>query len=336
MRSLPVDAIDSAAAVTLAAVGRSFGAVTALRDVTAHIPRGEMFGLIGHNGAGKSTLFKMMLGLVAPSSGTLRVLGQDTGAPAFRQIRRRIGYLPESFVTYDNLSGSEVLQLFADLKQVPRSACAPLLDRVGLGAAAGRRVHTYSKGMRQRLGLAQALLGEPELIFLDEPTNGLDPEGIADFYDILRAVRARGATIVITSHILAEIQDRVDRLLILQGGRVAAQGTLAQLRAGMALPLEIVATLAPQRRVAAMVALASVEGAEAVVEAAVVDAASDSTPGRPQPQLEQDSGMLRVRCAAAGKMAVLAALSAHASDIAIHEPTLEQVFLGYGGAHVQH
>ena len=203
-------------------VTKRFGGVQALDGVSLTVGKGEMLGLIGHNGAGKSTLFKLMLGLIPVSGGEVRVHGTPTGSSDFRQVRRRIGYLPENFVTYDNLSGLEVLRLFADLKRVPRRECATLLERVGLGDAAGRRVRGYSKGMRQRLGFAQVLLGNPDLIFLDEPTNGLDAEGIHDFYRILRDVQSQGATIVITSHILAEIQERVDRLAILSSGRVAA------------------------------------------------------------------------------------------------------------------
>jgi len=299
--------------IELAQVSLAFGAVQALRDVSLTVAPGEMFGLIGHNGAGKSTLFKLMLGLLPASSGTVRVQGVDTASPAFRQVRRRIGYLPETFVTYDNLSGREVLQLFADLKRVPRAACEPVLEQVGLRLAAGRRVQTYSKGMRQRLGFAQALLGEPELIFLDEPTNGLDPEGIADFYRILHGVRARGATIVITSHILAEIQDRVDRLLILHSGRIAEQGTLAQLRRRMVLPSHIVATLRPGSGAQLQAALAPLDG----------------------PRLQLAGGTATIACHATQKMAVLAALGGLALDVVIHEPTLEQLFLGHGGAHVQ-
>jgi Cu-processing system ATP-binding protein len=262
---------------------------------------------------GKSTLFRLMLGLILPSGGTLRVLDQVTAAPAFRHTRRRIGYLPENFVTYDNLRGSEVLRLFADLKGVPRASCATLLERVGLGGASARPVHTYSKGMRQRLGLAQALLGEPELLFLDEPTNGLDPQGIAEFYAILAEARARGTTIVITSHILAEIQQRVDCLAIVQGGRVAAHGTLAQLRAGMAAPLRIDVAVGPERRVAAAAALA------------LLGAASG-----PALAWETAATGFTVRCPAGAKMAVLGALLPHASDLTVHESTLEQLFLDYG------
>ncbi|WP_432381948.1 ABC transporter ATP-binding protein [Duganella sp. P38] len=304
------------AAVSLRGIQHRYGAFTALQDVSFDIARGGMFGLIGHNGAGKSTLFKLMLGLVTPSAGTLHVLGQNAAGAGFRQTRRRIGYLPESFVTYDNLSGREVLHFFADLKRIPRAGCAALLEQVGLTQAASRAVQTYSKGMRQRLGLAQSLLGEPDIIFLDEPTNGLDPQGIADFYAILRTVQGRGATIVITSHILAEIQHRVDQLLIMQGGKVAVQGTLAQLRAGMDTPaaLTITATVPLPLQAATRAALAASPVAL---------------------ELEGHGEQLRIRCAGAGKMAVLRQLSGCADDITIQESTLEQVFLGYGGAHAR-
>jgi len=299
--------------IELTGVCKSFGQVEALRDVNLSIPEGEMFGLIGHNGAGKSTLFKLMLGLAAPSAGTVRVGGVDSASARFRQVRRRIGYLPESFVSYDNLSGLEVLNLFADLKKVPRAACADVLARVGLADAGTRRLHTYSKGMRQRLGFAQVLLGDPALIFLDEPTNGLDPEGIADFYAILRAAQARGATIVITSHILAEIQDRVDRLVILNAGKVAALGSLAELRARHVLPSQIDVQLRPGQGALVAAALAHLPGLAVMVR---LDHAS-------------------IACQAAQKAHVLAALGTAMQDVTIREPSLEDLFLGYGGTHAR-
>ncbi len=295
-------------------VTKSFGGLEAVRGVTLAVAAGEMFGLIGHNGAGKTTLFKLMLGLIPASSGAIRVHGMLTGGPEFRQVRRRVGYLPESFVTYDNLSAMEVLRLFADLKKVPRKACAEVLERVGLSAAAARRVHTYSKGMRQRLGFAQVLLGDPDLIFLDEPTSGLDPAGIHDFYAILREAQARGATIIITSHILAEIQERVDRLAILDAGRVAAQGTLAELRTQTVIPSVIEARLRAGRGPLVGAAFAHLAGLELRVA---------------------DDGV-RIGCQAAQKVAVLGILAAFADsvlDVVMHEPSLEDLFLGYGGAH---
>ena len=162
-------------------VTKDFGTVQAVRGVDLDIAPGELFGLIGHNGAGKSTLFKMMLGLIPVTRGEIRLDGESVTGPRFRETRRKIGYLPENVVLYDNLTGLETLFFFADLKAVPRSECAALLEKVGLSHAAGRRVREYSKGMRQRLGFAQALLGTPRLLFLDEPTTGLDPGAIRDF-----------------------------------------------------------------------------------------------------------------------------------------------------------
>ncbi len=297
-------------------VCKRYGDVQALDGVSLSIRRGEMVGLIGHNGAGKSTLFKLMLGLIPASSGKVLVNGVPIDGSEFRAVRRRIGYLPETFVTYDNLTGLEVLRLFADLKQVPRGACEEVLERVGLAHAAGRRVRGYSKGMRQRLGFAQVLLGSPDLIFLDEPTNGLDPEGIHEFYRILHDVKAQGATIVITSHILAEIQERVDRLVILNAGRIAAQGTLAQLRAQLVLPSEIRIQLRSGHGSRVQDALARLAGLELKIE----------------------HDCVRVSCLPGQKVAVLnilAALADTVHDIAIHEPSLEDLFLGYGGTHVR-
>ena len=299
--------------IDVRAVSKRFGALQALDAVDLSVGRGRMVGLIGHNGAGKSTLFKLMLGLHQPTSGEVRINGVPTSAAAFREVRRRIGYLPEHFVSYDNLSGLEVLQLFADLKKVPRKACAEVLERVGLAAAAPRRLREYSKGMRQRLGFAQLLLGDPELVFLDEPTNGLDPEGIHDFYRILRQLRAQGATIVITSHILAEIQERVDELVVLDGGRVAARGTLAELRERAALPSEI--RLVPRFGGTARI-VAALKGHAVRVEFDAIRVAC---------QPYQKMGMLQL----------LATLEDVVADVIIHEPSLEDMFLGMGGRHAR-
>ena len=301
--------------IEVASVTKQYGHICAVDGISLQVAKGEMFGLIGHNGAGKSTLFKLMLGLVPPTTGEIRVHGVPIRGRDFRQVRRRMGYLPENFVTYDNLSGLEALHLFADLKRVPRSSCAALLARVGLTEAAGRRVSGYSKGMRQRLGFAQVLLGSPDVIFLDEPTNGLDPQGIHDLYQILHEVRGEGATIFITSHVLAEIQERVDRLVILQNGRVAAEGTLAQLRAQHVLPsvIEAMVPFADHTKIKA--SLKSMDGLK----------------------IEFDSDGVRISCLPGQKVAVLGLLLATGAavrNIVIHEPSLEDLFLGYGGRHV--
>ncbi|GAB3432033.1 ABC transporter ATP-binding protein [Massilia solisilvae] len=292
-----------------------FGEVQALDGVSLAIGSGQMVGLIGHNGAGKSTLFKVMLGLIQPTSGDVLLDGAPVSGERFRQARRRIGYLPETFATYDNLTGGEVLRLFADLKGVPRKECIGVLERVGLARAAGRRVGGYSKGMRQRLGFAQVLLGEPDLVFLDEPTNGLDPEGIHDFYQVLREVQAGGTTVVITSHILADIQDRVDQLVILRAGRVAARGTLAELRASTSQHARIEVRV---REGDAMRIEASLAGEHAI---------------------EVLADRVRIACAPHQKMALIARVAALGDavlDLSVQEASLEQLFLGFGGKHGTH
>jgi len=291
-------------------VSKRFDGVQAVRDVSLSVEAGEIFGLIGHNGAGKSTLFKMMLGLIPLTAGEIRVHGEAVRGPAFRRVRRDIGYLPENVVFYDNLTGIETLHFFAKLKGADRQACAALLDKVGLTHAAGRKVRGYSKGMRQRLGFAQALLGAPRLLFLDEPTTGLDPEGIRQFYEILAEMRGRGVTVILTSHILAEIQERVDRLAMMREGEVQAMGTVSALREQMGLPLWFEATLAAGDAEAALRgALAPVPGCE----------------------LQVRDGLARVYCGRRDKMRVLNLLGGlqAVTDIQIREPSLEDVFLGY-------
>lgn len=291
-------------------VSKQYGQVRAVEALDLDIPRGQLFGLIGHNGAGKSTLFKMMLGLLTPSSGQIHVAGERVGGGEFRSVRRKIGYLPENLALYDNLTGLETLAFYARLKDAPLAQCPVLLERVGLQAAAHRCVREYSKGMRQRLGFAQALLGSPALLFLDEPTNGLDPEAIRTFYRQLRELSAEGTTIILTSHILAEIQERVDRLAIMQNGRIQAEGSVQALRESVNLPLSFEVKMAPVHFELARQALAALPLA--------VDEGAD--------------GLLRFSCEREMKMKAveaLATLDGRVLDLHVHEPTLEDVFFGY-------
>lgn len=216
---------------------KRYGALAALDGISAGIPRGQVIGLLGHNGAGKSTLIKLILGLIAPSGGRLEVLGQAPWrAPA---LRRRIGYLPESASFYANLSGRELLDYLARLKQAPRAQVPALLERVGLSHAADRRIGTYSKGMRQRLGLAQALLGAPELVLLDEPSAGLDPQATRELFRIVAELRADGRSVLVSSHLLAELEPHIDGALILREGRLLAAGSLHALGEQAALPARV-------------------------------------------------------------------------------------------------
>ncbi len=312
MASTSPAAPEQPPAVALRGVVKHFGAVHAVDGVDLEVRRGEVFGLIGHNGAGKSTLFKMMLGLIPATGGEIRIQGRPVHGRAFREVRREIGYLPENVVLYDNLSGLETLRFLARLKRAPLDGCAAALERVGLGAAAHRAVREYSKGMRQRLGFAQALLGRPQVLFLDEPTSGLDPEAIRAFYVTLRQLRDEGVTMIITSHILAELQERVDRLAILAAGKVRALGSVQQLRERTALPLRV------------------------EVRAAAADMPAVRAALAPLPVTElraQGDERLEARCPREAKMAVLAALAglgARVADLQLHEPTLEDLFFGVG------
>jgi Cu-processing system ATP-binding protein len=215
--------------IRLQTVTRRFGAQVAVNEIDLVLRPGECVGLVGHNGAGKTTIIKLMLGLLRPSSGRVLVLDQDPTTPAGARARQALGYLPENVALYPALTGSEILRFYARLKGADPAGNKPLLDRVGLAEAAGRRVGTYSKGMRQRLGLAQALLGRPQALLLDEPTSGLDPALRQSFYALLREVRQAGAAVLLSSHALAELSGEVDRIVVLNRGRKMADGDIQEL-----------------------------------------------------------------------------------------------------------
>jgi Cu-processing system ATP-binding protein len=218
--------------------------VKALRNVSFDLGPGRLNALVGHNGAGKTTLIKLMLGLIHAERGAVRVLSEDPAAGQF-SARRQLGYLPENVAFNAALTGRETLAFYARLKQIKPASAWPLLDRVGLMHAADRRVGTYSKGMRQRLGLAQALLGRPRVLLLDEPTTGLDPALRQTFYEILDELRDDGATVLISSHALTELEDRAEHVLIMNRGLLVAQGTLAELRSISQLPIRVSLDIAP-------------------------------------------------------------------------------------------
>ena len=302
---------DAGAPVIVArGVRKHYGPIHAVDGVDLEVRSGELFGLIGHNGAGKSTMFKMMLGLIPQTAGEIRIDGAPVPGSDFRTVRRKVGYLPENVVLYDNLTGVETLDFFARLKGVSPANNAALLERVGLMHAARRRVREYSKGMRQRLGFAQALLGKPRILFLDEPTTGLDPEAIRGFYAILRQLKSEGVTMVITSHILAEIQERVDRLAIMAAGKVQATGTVQALREQMDLPLWFDVRVAPED----------------------FESVRNVLAGLPVGAVEARDGHIAVQCARDAKMtliAALATLNGKVRDLTVREPSLEDVFFGF-------
>ena len=290
-------------------VTKQYGEIIAVDNATLSIREGEVFSLIGHNGAGKSTLFKMMLGLLQPGDGEIKIRNQIVAGTEFRKVRRCIGYLPENVVFYDHLSGLETLRFLGALKGADPRNCMPLLEKMGLGNNAHRPVRGYSKGMRQRLGFAQALLGKPEILFLDEPTTGLDPGGIRDFYQFLHELKEQGVTIILSSHNLAQIQDRVDHIALMRLGKILTTGTVQALREQLDLPLNFHVLLHSDTKSRLCQALEKF----------------------PTCETSFDGDTASINCGREQKMSLLSVLSTMdvIKDIRIQEPSLEDLFLGY-------
>lgn len=290
-------------AIALEQVAKRYGSVEAVRGVSFALPQGVLAALVGHNGAGKTTLMKMMLGLARPTAGRLQVLGRDPTAGG-SEARRQLGWLPESVTFNAALTGREIIRFLARLKgEAPRAGDA-LLERVGLGAAATRAIGTYSKGMRQRLGLAQALLGEPRLLLLDEPTTGLDPEVRQGFWAILAEFVARGTTVLLSSHALEELQGKVSRVIILDHGRVVADGAMDELRRLARLPVRMRVTLA-------------------------ADAPREWIPPDATVQRQEAGGwIIEMTCAPEDKMEMLRRIASEggATDLDLLPPTLDELY----------
>ena len=292
-------------AVDIQGVSLRYGKLTALRQLDLHLAPGEVLGLFGHNGAGKTTTMKLILGLLTPSEGQLRVLGQEPNNP---EVRRQMGYLQENVMFYPQLSGRETLHHFARIKGATLQQANELLEQVGLAHAADRRVKTYSKGMRQRLGLAQALLGEPRLLLLDEPTVGLDPIATQDLYVLIDRLRQQGTSVVLCSHVLPGVEAHINRAAILAGGQLEAVGTISSLRDEAGLPSRIRASGLRQR--------------EALIQAFNLS-------GRSSRPLGNDG--LEVTGGGQGKIEVLRQLldQDQPGDIEILQPSLEDLYRYY-------
>ncbi|MET3662467.1 ABC transporter ATP-binding protein [Aquamicrobium ahrensii] len=279
---------------------KRFQTVEALRDVSLRLELGKRVALLGHNGAGKSTMMKIILGLIPFDNGSVTVCGSAPGSAA---ARAQVAYLPENASFHPALTGEEQIRYYLALRGEDPKQAMGLLEKVGLAHAARRRMGGYSKGMRQRVGLAQTLIGKPRLLVLDEPTSGLDPVSRRDFYDLLDGLAADGAAILLSSHVLTEVEARTDRIVILSGGHLAAEGTLAELRGQAALPVVLLITPAP--------------GSETALAAAF-----------PQSARTQD-GRLRVCCEQARKLPLLSqvtALGAQVADLDVIPPSLEDIY----------
>lgn len=224
-------------------VQKFYGNFQAVKDAEIEIKRGDIYALLGHNGAGKSTLIKMILGLVKPSGGDIKIEGlsyEDKN----REIKKKIGYLPERMNFYDNLTAWETINFYAKLKGLHMERCEEVLEQVGLIEAKHRRVGAFSKGMQQRLGLAQAIIHKPNLLVLDEPTTGLDPTGILEFKNMIRQWNKEGTTILFSSHNLNDVEELTREVGIMYQGQIVAQGNLGDLQEGLNLQTKIEIELA--------------------------------------------------------------------------------------------
>ena len=286
---------------------KTFGDVTAVDGVDLAIEDGEIYGFLGPNGAGKSTSINMLLDLIRPTSGSATVLGHDPQRDA-KKIRKRIGVLPEGAELYDRLTGREHLGWMADSKSVDGDIDATL-ERVGLSAEDGdRAVSGYSKGMQQRLAFGMALIGDPDLLVLDEPSSGLDPTGMQEMRDIIRDEADRGRTVFFSSHILGEVEAICDRVGIMSGGELVAEGTLNELRdeleLGASIRVEVTDTAAANR-------VRDLDGVQTVTV--------------------EDNAVEATLASAAAKVDVVTALAEQTAveDILSEDTSLEQLFNTY-------
>ena len=237
---------------------KRFGSTVAVQDLSFAVSAGRVTGFLGPNGAGKSTTMRAILGLVRPTSGTTTVLGSPYRE--LRQPEKRVGALLETFDAHPGRSGRSHLRVLALAGGIPRSRVDEVLALVELSGAGRRRVKGYSLGMRQRLGLAAALLGDPEVLVLDEPANGLDPQGIRWLRDFLRSLAAEGRTILVSSHVLAEVAQTVDDVVIIHRGKLVQQAAMAEVEAMAAK-----ATTARSPEAARLASMLAAEGVEAPV-----------------------------------------------------------------------
>ena len=295
-------------AIQLSTVTKRFGDVVAVRELDLSVESGEIYGFLGPNGAGKSTTINMLLDFLRPTEGTVEVLGEPVDT-AGADLRERIGVLPEGFDVYSRLSGRKHIEFAIESKDVDDDP-DEILDRVGLSDAADRNAGGYSKGMRQRLALGMALVGEPELLILDEPSSGLDPGGAKEMREIVEAEADRGATVFFSSHVLGQVEAVCDRVGILHEGELVTEDSIEGLRADTDSEETLILTVddATDDDIGAVRALDGVSGAAV------------------------DGSMVTVSCESGAKTEVISTLSEagiEIQDIETESTSLEELFLSY-------
>ncbi len=295
-------------AIELSGVTKRFGDVVAVEDLDLTVAEGEVFGFLGPNGAGKSTTINMLLDFVRPTSGDIRVLGLDAQAHSV-DVRERLGVLPEGYDVYDRLTGRQHVE-FAIRSKDADADPIEALERVGIADAADRKAGGYSKGMSQRLVLGMALVGEPDLLILDEPSSGLDPAGAKEMREIVRTEAERGATVFFSSHVLGQVEAVCDRVGIMRQGELIAEDSIQGLReaAGGEETLEITVDACTDDQLQPVRELVGVSGATT------------------------EGGRVTVSCKDDVKTKVISALESEGvtvKDFQTHEASLEDLFLAY-------
>jgi ABC-2 type transport system ATP-binding protein len=294
-------------AIRIDGLTKRFGDVTAVQDVDLTIEEGEIFGFLGPNGAGKSTTINVILDFIRPTEGTVTVLGHDAQAES-QAVRERTGVLPEGYDVYDRLTGRQHLEFAIESKEADDDPEA-LLERVGIPEAIDRKAGGYSKGMAQRLVLAMALVGEPDLLILDEPTTGLDPNGAREMREIIREERDRGATVFFSSHILEQVEAVCDRVGILRSGEVVAVDSIANLQAAVGGGTTL--TVRVDR------------ASEAAIEAA------RGVEGVSNVRADGDAIVVKTDGSKAAVLEAIESAGVEVSDFATEEASLEELFAAY-------
>ena len=297
-------------AIELNGVSKRFDDVVALRDLDLAVREGEIFGFLGPNGAGKSTTINVLLDFVRPTSGSATVLGMDAQRRS-KAVRQRTGVLPDAYSVYDRLTGRQHLEFAIESKEADDDPMA-LLERTGIPEAADRKAGGYSKGMAQRLVLAMALVGDPDLLILDEPSTRLDPNGAREMRDIIRAERDRGATVFFSSHILEQVEAVCDRVGILRDGRLVAEDTVEGLRSSVDSGATLTVTVDEPTD-------------EAIAAARSVEGVSDVA-------VRSDQSAIVVTTEDASKTAVLSAIEdtgVEVRDFSTQKASLEELFVTY-------
>jgi ABC-2 type transport system ATP-binding protein len=299
--------INNGESIRVTNLTKIYSDVKAVNNASFTVKKGEVFGFLGPNGAGKTTTIKSIIGLIHPNTGQVYINGINTRENS-KLSKKFIGYLPEKVAFYDNLTALQNMYFYADMKDVSRSECEPLLKEMGLEHAVNKKVGEFSKGMQQRLGMARSLLGSPPILILDEPSGGLDPRGVALIRNKIKEMKNKGSSIFVSSHILAEVQEVCDRVGIISKGVIVAEDTVDRLRSRLNLKPKLVLELENMTKkiVNEVEKLNGVDHAEAI------------------------GVMLHVTCDPKSKSKIIVAIEkagGNIINIQTMEPSLEEVFM---------